>query len=202
MRKALKRLTIVPPALIGALLIQAPAQADPQGTAALTIGVAGVGENRELWDDTVFHLGVHGDVLFGRSSNADFGIGPYLEVATHAFDEIQFGGGISALLPVLDYLPIVLSTGAYGRYGPIGDDEYGLEPGLAFQLFWGTRSYNFHSSYVMAAGLMGQFRLGLGESKETAFVIGAELDFVAMSLPFLFIINALRGGSADTDPVR
>jgi hypothetical protein len=94
---------------------------------------------------------------------------------------------------------MVLSTGAYGR---IGDDEYGLEPGLAVQLFWGSRSYNFHSSYVMAAGIMAQLRLGLGESKETAFVIGAELDFAAMSLPFIFLINAARGGSPDTDPVR
>ena len=182
-----------------ALLGGGAAHADPQGTAALTIGVAGVGQDREIWDDSVFHLGIHGDVLFGRSRNSDFGVGPYLEVATHAFDELQFGGGISTLLPVIDYLPMVLSTGAYGR---IGDDEYGLEPGLAVELFWGSRSYNFHSSYVMAAGIMAQFRLGLGESKETAFVLGAELDFVAMSLPFLFIINALRGGSTDTDPVR
>lgn len=197
MRNALKRLIVAAPTLW--LLGGGVAHADPQGTAALTIGLAGVGEDRMLWDDTVFHLGIHGDVLFGRSRNSDFGVGPYVEVATHAFDEIQFGGGVSTLLPIIDYLPMVLSTGAYGR---IGDDEYGLEPGLAAELFWGSRSYNFHSSYVMAAGIMAQFRLGLGESKETAFVIGAELDFAAMSLPFIFLINAVRGGSADTDPVR
>jgi hypothetical protein len=173
------------------------ANADPQGTAALTIGVAGVGLERRVWDETAFHLGAHGDVLFGRESNADFGVGPYAEVLTHAFDELQFGGGLSVLFPVSDTLPIVASLGAYGRAG----EPNGLEPGVAMHLFWGSRSYNFHSSYVMSAGLMGQARIGLGSSEEIAIVLGAQLDFLAMSLPFVFLASALRGGSPDTAPV-
>ena len=176
----------------------ASASAEPQGNAGLTIGAAGRGYDREIWDETAFHLGVRGDVMFGRSSTRDFGVGPYVEVFTHAFDEIQFGGGGSLLVPAVDFLPFVVSAGMYGRHG---DDGAGLEPGFASALFWGSRSYNFHANYVMAFGLLGQFRLGLGDSRETSIVIAAQLDIAAMALPFIFLVEAARGGSHDTDPV-
>jgi hypothetical protein len=185
------------PAVI--LLAPSAGHAEPQATAGLTLGVAGAGLDREIWSSTVFHMGVRGDVLFGRSQNSDFGFGPYAEVLTHAFDEIQFGGGVSVLLPVIDYLPVVVSAGAYGRRGY---DDFGLEPGITGQLFWGSRSYNFHANYVMTGGIFGHMRYGLGASEETSIVIGAQLDFLLLSLPALFIINAIRGGSSDTDPVR
>src|ERR1700691_5584998 len=87
-------------ALLALLLLAAPsAHAEPQASVGLTIGAAGEGFDRHLWQRTAFHLGLHGDVLFGRTSTSDFGIGPYAELFTHAFDEIQFGGGVSGLLP-------------------------------------------------------------------------------------------------------
>ena len=147
--------------MLAAVLLAAPAQADPQATVGLTMGAAGAGLNRSIWQATAFHLGVHGDVLFGRERNADFGIGPYAELLTNGFDEIQFGGGLSGLLPVLDTFPIVLS-----------------------------------------AGLIGQLRYGLGPSKETSIVVGAQVDFAILTLPFVFLINAARGGSSETAPVK
>jgi hypothetical protein len=186
-------------ALTALLLHAADARAEPQGNAALTIGVAGRGYDREIWDETAFHLGVHGDLMLFREGASDFGVGPYVEVFTHAFDEVQFGGGASVLLPVTDFAPIVLSAGAYGRHG---DDAFGLEPGFAGQLFWGSRSYNFHANYVMAAGLLGQFRMGVGDSRETSIIMAAHLDLAAMALPFIFLVEAARGGSRDTDPVE
>jgi hypothetical protein len=187
--------------ILPALVLLAPqaAQADPQATAGLTIGAAGAGLNRTIWDTTLFHMGLRGDVLFGRSKNSDFGFGPYAEVLTHAFDEIQLGGGVSVLLPVIDYLPIVVSAGAYGRRG---DDDFGLEPGLTGQVFWGSRSFNYHANYVMTGGFIGQMRYGLGASRETSIVVGAQLDLVVLSLPAIFVINAFRGGSKDTEAVR
>jgi hypothetical protein len=185
--------------LLAVLLKPALCSAEPQATAGLTIGAAGAGKDRQIWDETLFHLGVRGDVLFGRSKASDFGFGPYLELSTHAFREVQFGGGLSLLLPVVEFLPIVVSVGAYGRKG---DDAFGVEPGVAAELFWGTRSYNFHANYVMTAGLIAEMRYGLGDSRETSIVVGAQLDFVAMSLPVLFLINAIRGGSPDTAPVE
>jgi hypothetical protein len=175
------------------------ARAEPQGNAALTIGVAGRGYDREIWDETAFHLGLHGDLMFFREDTRDFGLGPYLELSTLAFDELQFGGGASVLLPVIDWAPVVLSGGAYGR---LGDDSFGVEPGVTGQIFWGSRSYNFHSNYVMAVGLAGQLRVGLGESRETSIVIAAHIDLAAFSLPFVFLVEAARGGSHDTDPVK
>lgn len=195
--RARKRLPVVVFAVALAFVARAPdARADPQGTGALTIGLAGTGEERKIWDDTVFHLGARGDVLFGRDGNDDFGAGPYLELMSHAFDDLQLGGGASLLLPVLDTFPIVVSGGGYARV------EDAVEPGLATAFFWGSRSYNYHSGYVMSGGLLAQFRYGLGESEETAIVIGAQLDALVLSLPFVFLFQSIRGGGPDTDPVE
>lgn len=188
-------------ALAGFLLTlgsAAKATATPQGTAALTLGAAGTGENRAIWDKTVFHLGFRGDLLLGRAKNTDFGIGPYAEMGTFGFNDFQIGGGVSALFPIIDPLPLVLSFGGYGR----ASNDWGVEPGLTGQLFWGSRSFNYHASYVMTAGLLTELRYGLGSSKETAILLGAQLDLAAMSLPFIFLAEAIRGGSTETAPVR
>jgi hypothetical protein len=182
-----------------ALWLIAPgfARADAQGTAGLTIGAAGVGVDHAFWDKTQFHLGARGDVLFGRNKNADFGAGPYLELMSHGFDDFQLGTGASLLIPVFDTFPFVASFGGYGR---AAKDVSGIEPGIAAELFWGSRSYNFHSGYVMTAGIVPQFRYGLGPTKETSIVIAAQIDFLAIALPFIFLYNAARGGSPETKP--
>ncbi|MEO7328084.1 MAG: hypothetical protein ABI193_05875 [Minicystis sp.] len=186
--------------LLAALCLGAgEARAEPQGTAGITLGLAGAGLDHQVWDKTLFHLGVRGDILFGREKGTDFGIGPYAEILTHGFDQIQLGAGVSGLLPVIDPFPIVLSVGVYGRRG---DDPFGFEPGVTGQLFWGSRSYNFHGSYVMAVGFLGEARIGLGPSKETSFVLSAQLDVVALSLPVVFLASVIRGGSSEVAPVR
>ena len=201
-RRAIPKFARATALLVGSLAVlidAAPAQAEPQATVGLTMGAAGAGLKRSIWTTTAFHLGIHGDVLFGRERNADFGFGPYAELLTNGFDEIQFGGGVSGLLPVLDTFPIVLSAGAYGRKAVGG---FGVEPGLTGELFFGSRSFNFHAPYVMTAGLIGQMRYGLGPSKETSIVVGAQVDFAILTLPFVFLINAVRGGSPETAPVK
>ncbi len=73
------------------------AQAEPQGTVGLTIGAAAEGYDHQLWKRrTAFHLGLHGDVLFGRTSTADLGVGPVAVALTHGFDEIQIGGSAAS----------------------------------------------------------------------------------------------------------
>ncbi len=207
-RSAIAKFARATVAIVGALGVvvdAVPAAAEPQATVGLTMGAAGAGLNRSIWQTTAFHLGIHGDVLFGRERNADFGIGPYAELLTNGFDEIQFGGGVSGLLPVLDTFPIVLSAGAYGRaapaYGPLAASGLGVEAGLAGELFFGSRSFNFHAPYVMTAGLIGQMRYGLGPSKETSIIVRAQVDFAILTLPFVFLVNAARGGSSETAPV-
>ena len=81
----------------------------------------------------------------------DMAVGPYLDFATHAFDTVETGGGIEWLIPVVeDSLPFVLSAGAFARRAP----SLPWEPGIATTLFFGSRSYNFHSIYGLAAGLL------------------------------------------------
>ncbi len=181
-----------------AITFSVAASAEPQGNAGLTIGVAGRAYDHAIWDETAFHLGLRGDVMFARDDVHDFGVGPYLELFTHAFDELQMGGGVSLLVPVLDTFPLVASVGSYAR---IGEDDFGFEPGIATALFFGPRGYNYSSHYVMAGGLLLQARFGLGDSGETSLIIGAQLDTAFLGLPIVFLIDAMRGGSPETDPV-
>ncbi|HZO17068.1 MAG TPA: hypothetical protein VFB62_27515 [Polyangiaceae bacterium] len=182
------------------LCLVAPcALADPQANSAITIGGAGVGSEGEFWDHAEFHMGLRADVLFGREETRDFGGGPYVEFGTFAFDELSFGGGGSVLFPIHESLPLVASLGAYGRYG---DDEFGLEPGITGSIFWGTRSYNFHHNYVLAAGLLVGYRYTFGESRESALVISAQLDLALLGLPFVALIGLMRGPSSEAAPIE
>jgi len=170
----------------------AGASAEPQANIAVTTGVAGRGTDAAWWSETKFHLGGRADVLFGRERNLDFGWGPYAETLT-SFDDLTAGGGISALVPIHPYLPAVLSAGGYAWNGPDG----GWEPGVTGQLFWGSRSFNYHSWYVMAGGLALQARWGLGDSKERTIIIAAHIDGEILALPFLMLFEAVSGPSAE-----
>lgn len=172
--------------------------APPQFGVGVTAGAAGVGKSGRLWDETVLHLGARGDVMFGRDGCNDFGAGPYLEVLTHDFGELQTGGGASLLVPVTELFPIVLSAGGYLRIpwqdgpGPLADRSYGVEPGVAGTLFFGTRSFNFSNSWEITVGVIGQARFGLGESRESSFVIAAQIDMAGLWVPVVFVYHGLQ----------
>lgn len=181
--------------------------APPQFGLGVTVGAAGVAQEGRLWDETVMHLGARGDVLFGRDGPKGFGAGPYLEVLTHDFGELQAGGGASLLLPLTELFPIVLSAGGYLRIpwqddaGPLAGKSHGVEPGVAGTLFFGTRSFNFHNAYEITVGVLGQARFGLGESRETSFVVAAQLDLAALWVPVVFIVNGLQE-SPEAQPLK
>jgi hypothetical protein len=186
-------------ALAVAIGFGAPAfAAPPQLGVGITVGAAGVAKDQRVWDETVFHLGARGDLLFGRDGSNGFGVGPYLELLTHDFGEVQGGAGASLLLPVTELYPIVLSAGGYLRVpwrsepGPIADRTYGVEPGVAGTIFFGTRSFNFHTPYEITVGVIGQARFGLGESRESSFVVAAQLDLAALWVPVVFIVHGLQ----------
>jgi hypothetical protein len=77
-----------------------------------------------------------------------------------------------------------------------------VEPGIAAAIFWGGRSYNFHSRYGMSTGLLAQVRFGLGGSKETAVVLAAQLDLALLALPLVYLFEAAKGPSPEAAPVR
>lgn len=172
------------------LVLPGSAAADPQANVGLRPGVVGVGET-QWWDRTRFHLGLHGDVIYGRNRNTDVGFGPYAEVLTQA-SSVQGGGGLTVHLPVHSYVPILVSAGLYERWHP----DAGWSPGVAGQVFFGSRSYNYHSTYVMAGGLVAEIRYGLGAVEERSIIIAAHLDGQVLSLPFLLLYEVLSGRSA------
>lgn len=167
------------------------ARAEPQANVAATVGLAGRGSG-EVWEETRLHLGARSDVLFGRSRNLDVGWGPYVEGMT-SLDDVSVGAGVSVLLPVHAYLPVVTSGGGYGWNGPDG----GWEPGVSGQVFWGSRSFNYHSWYVMAGGISVQGRVGLGDTKERTVIVAAHLDGEILALPVLLLIGSLGGSGSE-----
>ncbi len=176
-------------ASIGTLMVGAnDAKAEPQWSSALTMGGAGVGTEGRFWDGSAFHLGARGDVLFGREQGADAGYGPYLALGTLDFSRFEAGGGASVLAPVHDDLPLVFSLG-----GLLAVDDAGARPLVEASLFWGSRSYNYHSAYGMAAGLLVSVRQGVTAPHETSLLVAAQLDFVALSLPAVAFVNWVAG---------
>jgi hypothetical protein len=173
---------------LATLFVAFPAAAHPQANAALTLGLAENGDRDDWRGGMHASTGVRGDVLFLRERDLDFGIGPYVEGLTTSFHDVELGGGATALLPVHEYLPIVLSAGPYARH----TEAFAWEPGLAASLFWGSRGYNFHSDYGLSGGLLVQARYGLGDSHETSIIVGAQVDLVFIAMPFMFAYDAIR----------
>jgi hypothetical protein len=127
------------------------------------------------------------DVLFLRSRERDMGLGPFLEVATAGFRNVDTGGGAEWLLPMTEEVPLVLSTGGFLRSGTGRSWAPGLEGGL----FGGSRSYNLHSWYGLAVGVFVQTRW-LPESPATLGVVGGiQLDVALLAMPVLFAYTAL-----------
>jgi hypothetical protein len=172
---------------VAAALVGAPseASADPQFSAGLTVGPA----FRHLRVGPVkpaFHLGARFDVLFLRSAQRDMGLGPYVDLGTSGFDSFESGGGLSWLIPA-GSTSFVASGGGQARVA--GGT---VEPGVTWGLFWGSRSFNYHSAYGFGVGLFAQGRYGLGDSRSFDLVTGVQIDFAVVALPFLLLVNAAR----------
>jgi hypothetical protein len=173
--------------IVGTLSGQAVAR--PQASSAVALGIAANGDRDDLWSGTRFAAGLRGDVLEWRERDADFGFGPYVEVlTTSSFHDLELGAGASLLIPVHPYLPVVASLGPYMR----DTSAWGWEPGLSGSLFWGSRSFNYHSWYGLSAGLVLGGRYGLGPSHEVSTTLSVALDLELVALPFIVLWEALR----------
>src|SRR3954449_2656425 len=80
-------------------LVTTPAEARPQITAGATTGAAFTDLRAENAPRLAYHLGGRLEFLFLREAPNDMAIGPYLDVATAAFDTFEAGGGASWLVP-------------------------------------------------------------------------------------------------------
>jgi hypothetical protein len=171
-----------------ALLWAPGAGADPQASVGLTIG----GEVEDAVGPSTasgaFHLGGRASVLFLRNRGADMAIGPYVDVATASFHNVDLGAGAEWLLPVRDDLPLVVSAGAFWRDG----DDRAWSPGMEGTLFFGSRSYNFHSWYGLAAGVFAQGRWIPSSPSTLDLVFGVQIDGEILALPAIFLYEAIR----------
>ena len=156
-----------------------------QANGGLQLGGGGPGRGA-FWEETLFPGGGRADVLWGRKDPFSWGYGPMAGVSTNHFRDLNVAAGASLLIPVSEYLPIVLQAGPYLRF------HEGAHPGAFGSIFWGSRSFNYHSHYGMAGGLSLEARLGLDDDKERTIILAAHLDAQVMTLPFLFLFNAFR----------
>lgn len=158
--------------------------ARPQITSGLTTGLATT-DLRTNGPRLAYHLGGRLDVLFLRETPRDMAIGPYVDVASEAFDTLQAGGGAAWLFPAGE-TAFVLSSGAFARRS-----AFGWEPGMAASLFWGSRSYNYHSAYTLGVGLFVQGHYGFGDGKQADAIAGVQIDLEYFALPFVLAYEAV-----------
>ncbi|MDB4933384.1 MAG: hypothetical protein JWP87_356 [Labilithrix sp.] len=163
----------------------ATADARPQITSGITTGAALTDLRAENAPRLAYHLGGRLDVLFLRNGPRDMAFGPYVDVVTAAFDTFEGGGGVAWLVPASS-TAFVFSGGAFAR-----TSRFGWEPGVSGTIFWGSRSYNFHSSYAVGAGLFVQGRYGFGDGKQADAILGVQLDLEYLALPFVLAYGAL-----------
>jgi len=162
------------------------AAAHPQWNLGLSPGGCYVsGESDAGW---AWCGSLSGQVLFLRNRDRDFGVGPYARVLTVLGTGTSASAGVSALVPVSPTFPFILSAGL------VGDTSAGeLSPGVDFSLFWGPSSYNFHSSYSMASGLLVGLQRTWGEASNTTLLLGGQLDLALAAIPFIALYEVLRG---------
>lgn len=163
------------------------AEARPQISSGVTTGVAFTDLRADNGPRVALPLGGRLDLLFGRTAPGDMAVGPYVDVTTAAFDTFEAGGGIAWLVPA-GAPAFLFSIGGFAR-----TSRFGLEPGAAATIFGGARSYNYQSSYALAAGLFVQGRYGLaGDGHQADGVAGVQLDLQYFALPFVLAYEALR----------
>jgi hypothetical protein len=170
-------------ALAGLAFGSRRAHARPQASVGLTLGGAFETDRPAQDPSTEFELGARADVLFARSRGFEMAVGPYVDAATLAFRRTDLGGGCEWLLPVRDDLPLVLSAGAFARR----ENDATWAPGGEGSVFFGSRSYNFHSWYGLAAGVFAQALYVPGRDRELDFVVGARIDGELLVLPWLLV---------------
>jgi hypothetical protein len=150
----------------------------------MTNGAALTDMRAENGPRLAYHFGARLDMLLFRERPDMMALGPYIDVATHAFDTFETGGGASWLVPAGE-TAFVFSGGMFAR-----TSRFGWEPGVAGTIFWGSRSYNYHGNYGLGLGLFAQGRYGLGDGRQADAILGLQLDLAYLALPFLLAYEA------------
>lgn len=169
------------------VLLSSPALADPQWHAAMSGGACWF-RGADARRHTLGCGSASGHLLLGRQRDGDYGFGPYARVTGLWDTAVTVGAGASALVPLSATYPFIVSLG-----GALQKRGSGLGPGFEAWLFWGPSSYNFHSRYSMASGLLAGFQRTWGDAPSTTFGLAAQLDLMWLAVPVIALYEALRG---------
>lgn len=175
-------------ALLSILSLAAPSRAlaTPQVTSAVSVGGGARDRAPGGWVG-VFSLALRADVLFGPATPYAARVGPFVSVRSDAFDDLVPAAGVSVQLPVSATFPLVASAG-------VGLDVTTASPNAVVlgRLWWGTRSYNYHAVYGIAAGLWVEARRFVGEPSRTDVIVGIDVDLEVFALPVAFLVGWSR----------
>lgn len=177
-------------ALGGALSWAAVASGDPQLSAGWVSGVGGDGDGDSLWRETTWFNALRAELVLGRDRSADLGLGPYLELGTSGFSDLRLGSGVVGVVPLSEALPLTVGAGGTARR-----DDGRWAPGFSASAMLGSRSYNFHSTYAIATGLVLAYQRDLDAVGASTVIIALQLDGLLLAMPVVFGISALGGSS-------
>lgn len=170
-----------------AVTTSAPADASPQWTVGWQTGVCGLSKAATWgWKDTCWFNALYADVLFGRKRSTDWGIGPHVEAATAGFSDVRLGGGATVQIPLTEHLGTTLAVSGLAMEGN------GWSPGIGSTFFIGSRNFNFHSHYGLAAGLVLGMQRRFGVQAETTWIAAAQIDLQLLAMPFLLLYGATK----------
>jgi hypothetical protein len=161
------------------------ARARAQFSASGQVGVTGVSEDG-FWSRTKLDLGLRAEDDFLRESPRDFGLGPYAEVRTAAFIHGDYGAGLVSVVPIDPTFPLWLGGGVFARRG---NDQWA--PGANAFIAWGSRSFNYESSYAMAYGLLLDARVHRGTDPGVDIVLAVSIDLELLAIPWIYAISAV-----------
>lgn len=170
--------------VLASVFTAAEARAQPQWNTGLIASGCLLGDGDAAFERVAFCGQARTDVLFLRERTSDFGLGPYLAAGSAAFEDLRLSAGVSALVPVFEDFPVVLSLGGLAR------DTSSL--GLSGSAFWGLRSYNFHNAYNLAFGLVLAGERTFGAEPSNAISLGFQVDGLVLALPFLLLVGAAQ----------
>lgn len=170
--------------LLGAALalVSARAEAGVEVTTALTVGGGARVVQMEGAASTagLFTMALRADMLFGRAGPRHFAAGPFLSLRTDGFWNFAPALGASLLLPLTEPCPLVISAG-----GVLRVDGMGVAGGVLERLWFGARSYNYHSVYALAIGVFVESRQFFDQGGTVDVVGGVDLDLEVFAIPLM-----------------
>jgi hypothetical protein len=142
-------------------------------------GIMGSGD----WSvaEGVYHFGGHANLLFRRKGPGAWAGGLAMTAGSLDMKRFMAGAGVSLLIPVSDFLPIIVE--AFPLYLR-GKKKNSMSVGG--RLWWGLHSFNYHGSEVATLGIYMIFqKVVLSDDSKLWFAVwGIDFSLHILAIPF------------------